>query len=798
MPTYAFNSKEVAEALADIGRQAMANNIPSEAPLGREIVVVKTPTGGIAARVGTTCTAEDCTRVYVSGGDGDLSEQSDLIVPVVNMTDQNLDGDEFVSVFRIGAFWVYDGASAGGEAAPKRVKFKLNAPLYNYPVGTPGDDGTGAATVIDPMNSGLAIGDTIQVYDFQKQFEFTQTDSIGIAVKSNFDNESVNLWHVEFCTQLVKRAKIDMSGDLTPWDGITATPSATFLQSMSDWPHVLWATSRDYRTEAGTGRDTVVEGIGQPVVNLVNPHKFAAASGWAIVERRPLEAVTQDPDNQTVPYNLTQVQDWEWHIVDVEKEVAQYARTKFQSGSFILDAQGQDDYASGVNPTDMNAFQNGEPANPPDTIWAEFTDRTCYVPSDTLGWAALNKNNGKYQTIMTLSAMFGKGEPVDAVANLKGAAGELVYSDPADECGEFRHKNLINLIVFGDKSSNAICKLELNPSPDPVVDTFANASDIEVVTGVIINANGDLEMERSTIKACESAGTNQTIALTSMDVINDVYCSNNLLTKDYSTIKFLGSTVSSNTGVDLPCTNPANYNWETIFNNYVWNQDWWNVNYYDITFPYGCEPCETGCCTGGTYNGQEVTEHDCLTVGGGTSWSSSPCPTGCCTGGTYDGQDVTEYDCMTVGGGTSWSSSPCSSDCCCENVTVSQCDFGTPTSYDDGMGSSIGFTATNLVDNGDCTWTQSGNWSSNFDSSTPAGSYTLSYDDATCTWSISGTLPSPYGGTVSGSAVDCACDGTSTGSNILDIPISGTHASYMGSASYSGTVRINFTGTDCT
>ncbi len=159
MPTYAFNSKEVAEALSDIGRQAMANNMPSEAPLGREIVVVKTPTGGIAARVGTTCTAEDCTRVYVSGGDGDLSEQSDLIVPVVNMTDQNLGGDEFVSVFRIGTFWVYDGAS---EAAPKRVKFKLNAPLYNYPVGNPSDDGTGAATVIDPMNSGLAIGDTIQ------------------------------------------------------------------------------------------------------------------------------------------------------------------------------------------------------------------------------------------------------------------------------------------------------------------------------------------------------------------------------------------------------------------------------------------------------------------------------------------------------------------------------------------------------------------------------------------------------------------------------------------------------------
>jgi hypothetical protein len=794
MASYSFSSREIAETLADVGRKAMAGSALPQEPTGRETIFVKTPLNGIAARSGDVCTAEDCTRVFLSSLE--FSENDALIVPVVNTTEELVEGEIYISVTRVGVYWVFDGV-AGGEVAPKRVKFKLNAPLYNVATGF--NDGNVAATVIDPMNSGLLTGDIIQVYDFQKQFEFTQTDSIGIAVKSAYGgDDNVSIWHIESCTQLVKRALIDLSGDLAPFLE-TSVPSSTFTQSMSDWPHVLWATSRDYEDEGGRQRVSLVEGIGQPVANLKNPHNFVAASGWAIVERRPSEAVTQSPDNQINPYNVTEVQDWEWHIVDVENEVAEYVKTKFDGTNFKMDISGTNPFANGVNPTSMTAFVGNETCNPPEELWADFTtaQRVCHVPNNTLGWAYLNKNTGNYNTIMTNSALFGNGEKVKAVANLQSEAGALIVDHESD-CGKFRFKTLINMIVFGNTDSGDSCEIKLDPVPDLEVDVFAQAQDVEVVTSVAVNANGDLEMERSTIKACESTGTNQTIPLTSMDVINDVYCSNNLLTKDYSTIKFLGSTVSSSTGVSLPCTNPANYNWETIFNNYVWNQGWWNVNYYDITFPYGCEPCETGCCTGGTYDGQEVTEYDCMTVGGGTSWSSAPCPTGCCTGGTYDGQDVTEYDCMTVGGGTSWSSSPCSGDCCCENVTVSQCDFGSPTSYDDGMGSSIGFTATNLIDNGDCTWTQSGNWSSNFDSSTPAGSYTLSYDDATCTWSISGAIPSPYGGTVSGSAVDCACDGTSTGSNTLDISISGTHASFMGPASYSGTVRINFTGTDCT
>ena len=747
MASYSFSSREIAETLADVGRKAMAGALLSQDPTGRETIFVKTPLGGIAARSGDVCTAEDCTRVYLSSLE--FSENSALTVPVVNTTEELVEGEIYISVTRVGVYWVFDGGVAGGEVAPKRVKFKLNAPLYD--VATGWNDGNVAATVIDPMNSGLFTGNTIQVYDFQKQFEFTQTDSIGIAVKSYYGwADNVSIWHIESCTQLVKRAKIDMSGDVAPWDDLSGVPAATFTQSMSDWPHVLWATSRDYEGEGGRQRASLVEGIGQPVANLKNPHNFAAASGWAIVERRPSDAVTQSPDNQTNPYNVTEVQDWEWHIVDVENEVAQYAKTKFLAGSFVLDIQSGDDFASGVSPLNMDEFANNDPANPADTIWGDFTDRTCHVPSGTHGWAALNKNNGKYQTIMTLSALFGKGEVVDAVADLKGEGGDLIYSEPTLECGEFRHKNLINMVVFGDKSSTAICKLELNPVPDPIVDTFANASEIEVVTGVIINANGDLEMERSTIKACESAGANQTIALTSMDVVNDVYCSNNLLTKDYSEIKFLGSTVSSSTGVDLPCTNPANYNWETIFNNYIWNQNWYSISYYDINFPEGCFPCLTGCCTQTLYDGSTnqvypLTDSDCTATVNpspsqptdvvSVSWAEGECddpPSGGCNGTYVSG--------FSIGG------------------------FGGVS----GCSATFTQTGTALISGG--TATINGNWSGvagGMPQGSVAGTFTFTTDGTN--HSASGALPSAWGG----GTVSVSNTGTCTGT-------------YQGSASLSG------------
>ena len=193
---------------------------------------------------------------------------------------------------------------------------------------------------------------------------------------------------------------------------------------------------------------------------------------------------------------------------------------------------------------------------------------------------------------------------------------------------------------------------------------------------------------------------------------------------------------------------PSNYNWETIFNNYIYNQDWWNVSYYDITYPDGCQPCPTGCCTGGDYDGMEVTQADC--EGGGGSWSSDPCsgstPQGCCTITSDQGSTLT-YDTTTTEGfcddlvgetvifdgnaetvaSVTWTegSGPCGdgdggggdctgSDCCCGNQDVLIEAGGAPDPGQPGGGSGGGsytFTQTSGGNgDGSCNLTVSGEW----------------------------------------------------------------------------------------
>jgi len=408
-----------------------------------------------------------------------------------------------------------------------------------------------------------------------------------------------------------------------------------------------------------------------------------------------------------------------------------------------------DQYAEGnADPLQHSEFSPGDIANPPAYLWDEFTDLECHIKTDTRGWAFLDDKLGKFMTVMTGSALFGLPEVVEAVAKFDEDTEPLIRAKSGD-CGVIEHKHLLEMLVWGNPSGpsgTGGCEMT-QKMPMPEVDVFEHASDIEVVTGVIINSSGDLEMERSTIKACESPGANQTIALTSMDVVNDVYCSSNLLTKDYSTIKFLGSTVSSNTGVDLPCTNPINYNWETLFNNYISNQSWYSISYYDINFPEGCFPCPTGCCTQTLYDGSTnqvypLTDSDCTA--------------------TVDPSPSQPTDVVSV----SWSAGECG-DGDCNGTYVSGFSIG---GFGGVSGCSATFTQTGtaLISGG--TATINGNWSGvagSMPQGSVSGTFTFTTDGTN--HSASGALPSAWGG----GTVSVSNTGTCTGT-------------YQGSASLSG------------
>jgi len=114
MASYSFSSREIAETLADVGRKAMAGAPLPQEPTGRETIFVKTPENGIAARSSDVCTAEDCTRVYLSALE--FSEKSSLTVPVVNTTEEFIEGNIYISATRVGVYWVFDAASTSGSS----------------------------------------------------------------------------------------------------------------------------------------------------------------------------------------------------------------------------------------------------------------------------------------------------------------------------------------------------------------------------------------------------------------------------------------------------------------------------------------------------------------------------------------------------------------------------------------------------------------------------------------------------------------------------------------------------------
>ena len=759
MTLYGFRDRKTAENLKHIGETMNFNRQPSiRRKTGQETMSVKV-TEKIDKIDEQTKDWESGPAVEVRFGTDGVKTETKNNVTVYNTTEEDVEADTECIVVRQQQKWVIlPTAVATPTTAPKRVKFKLNDPLF---VPAAGFSGAVTATVIDPMNSTLAIGDFIQVVDYQKQFEFTQRGSIGIAIDGD-PFEAGLQWHIETCTQLITRIEIDLSGDLEPWGGYgtSGVPSATIVRSMSAYPDILWATTNIDESE-GTTRN-VNEGIGALVDELRNPLGIVAASGKAVAERRPIQAQVQDEDNQSVPYTVAK-QAWYWAIVSCENEVADWARTRYNGTNFVLEIINDDDYSGGVDPTTMTSFTNLEISNPPAKLWNSFTARRCHVAPDEEGWAFLNKTKGKYMTMMTASSLYGLGEIVDVVADLKSEESQLV--DNGTECGTIKYKTLTNVVVFGTDSSTSSCQMKLDPQPDIEVDVFDGASDAEVVTGLAIDGNGDLEMVKVTIKACTTPTNNVVLPLNQMDVVTDVSCGANGLTKSYKTVKYLGSELQSGGPVELPCTNPNNYDWEYIFNNHVYHEDWWNVNYYDITFPEGCDPC--------------------------------PEPTGCCTATAYpNGQDgITQADCEAETGYVSWTEGECGGEPtnCCDTLTVSQCDFGDPNTYTSGSGD-IGHTQLSINPLGGCAWTVSGNWMSNFNGSTPFGTYSLTYDQASSTWSINGSVPSPYGGTVSGSLVREAC--TIQNNTVIDIPVSGTHLDFSGSSvPYNGTVRVAFTQT---
>ena len=718
MTLYGFRDRGTAENLKYIGETMNFQRNPGVTrKTGREVRIAK-----VSETIDAVANEEwsSGAAVIIERKQDGTKEETTNNITLFNTTEEDLVADQEVTVIRQGEKWITlpGGASTPAEA-PKRVKFKLNDPLWTIVAGS---SGSVTATVVDPMNSGLTIGDQVQVTDYQKQFEFTQRNSVGIAYQANPFSAGTQ-WHIETCTQLVTRMEINLGGDLAPWDGVGGVPASTIVRSMSAYPDVLWATNNV--DEGGETITTVSEGIGANVDQLRNPLGFAAKAGTAVVERRPIQAQIQDEDNQTLPYTVA-AQAWYWAIVSVQNEISDWARTTYNGTDWELQVIANFDHAGGLSPVEMVRFANGRISNPPQKMWNAFktAQRACHIAANEEGWAFLDKSRGEFVTMMSSSSLYGLGEVLDVVANFESENSQLI--DNGSECGTIKYKTLTNVVVFGTDSSLSSCQMKLDPQPDLEVDVF-NGGTQDVLTSIEIDEDGNLKMNTETIKACSTGSGSTVLPLPEMDVVNNVYCSGDSLVKDYKTIKFLGKEIAGNTAVQID-TSCIDIDYTQIVNYPTVPY----IDYYDIFWPVGCDPCGdpvVGCCTGGTYDGTDVTESECLNAGG-TSWSSTPCG----GGGSCDGDTVTTFE---IGG------------------------FGAT-----GCSATFSMIGTATLSGGSATI--SGEWSGlamSFPVSNVAGTFTLTHDGTN--YSATGTLPSNWGGgtvTFSGTG---SCTGTWSGSATL-------------------------------
>jgi len=568
-------------------------------------------------------------------------DHNDATIPIWNPFEQTYAVDEIITVLKGETCFFVVSEKTEPEPGAKRVKFKLTEPLCKS--GSL-QSGFADALVIDPMNSGLAVDSQITVWDYKKQFTTSQASAIGIATKNDPYGEGQQ-WHIEECEQLVNEIEGELDGSIGPW--MVTNPDITSISASSTWPYLQW-----YGEESEGG----------DVSGAKNTRRFTAGNGpdgnpqVATAKRVIPDAYLPDPDNQTAPYTLEPLTP-EWDITSVKYPTARWSQTLYSNstGTFNLDTS---QYAEGYSPDLHSDIANGDPADPPPGIKNEFDPFVCNVPDNTAGWAFLDDSTGDYVTIATASSLFGAPTKISAVAKIEGTESDKLI-DNEGNCGVIEHELLLNALVWGDVNGNGTgCRLE-NITPKPEVDVLADASDIEVVTGVIINGDGNLEMQKSTIKACDSPATNDILTANSMDVVNDVYCSGDSLTKDYKTIKFFGSVENSQSGVaiDTSCIDIDYY--QITYPTYPY------IDYYDIIWPDGCDPCpsaDEGCCTI-TYNDgkpqadfEGVSEGWCDTEAlrsdvASTSWSSGPCSGGggACEGGTISNFQMSGLD--NSGGG---------------------------------------------------------------------------------------------------------------------------------------------------
>ena len=785
---YGFNSKEIAEELKRQGEAGLRGVPVSNRAIGNEIRIVK-----LTEDVDPSGTTEEnsvegpyTANEQFFGSDSLVLEEEDTPVEmdVYNYSDESYSEDDIVTVTRWREAWVIT-SQKDNEWIQFRLKSGWNASESQVGVG----QGTGCstATILASSNAGkLPAGAEVRVYDYKRMFQL----AVGSQEHTNFSGGSIG-WAtrvktpdggerflVTQCTQKINQYKCTFENATCCGlfgEAVTVKP----VEPTSVWPFI------DPDPSISSGTETL---------QAFNTHGLAANSKdkekhvYIRFEQTP--NATQTPSNTSAPYlppsdvGISPIEG-RWVIYDVEEPVAQYVTCSWNGETW--DFSRDLDVFDGFVPEEDYTLEIEHPSSL--NLLGEQTFGGPCLQVGTVGLARIDRTGStgkkiKYFVIMTSSSLAGEAQQASLVGTLtpsNDTPSEMLVT--VDKC-DLYYKRVGKAFIFGSPAETADCEL----SEEEVTQPFTNWNNLDVVE-TIVDVDGELKMQKKNIKVCYALPiADEPLPTATQDVVTDIACGVEGLEKSYRTLKFIGSSTGGADQVQLPCTDPNNYDWQYIFNNHVYPETWWNVSYYDITWPDGCEPCGTlGCCNYTDANGnpaqESLTQADC-SLKSQSTWdgANETCPAGnigCCT--LLDGQGGT----ISQEDGLLWAE--CQADFTTEPTAVnwtwvegscpaSPCEGGTISNFSmSGLlgNDGIGTCYADFTQVGTATIDSSGNATINgtwggYNGSTlqsQVGSITLSTNGTNWTWT--GDISWLSGVTVTGSHNGAGCaDGSGLCSSV--------------------------------
>jgi len=335
-----------------------------------------------------------------------------------------------------------------------------------------------ALSMDDMLHAGGSVG--YAVYTYETRDDYFQCDTG--CTQSNA--VCYPRYEVEQCTQTVNRMRVQIDRyddyprgeDVNEVKSLRVYPDQSFA---SQWPYV------DFPKDVEVIPDPE-GGTAEYRIDVKNPHRFSATSGWAIVERVSFPSRLQNADNRCVPYvGGLGSRSNEWHIVDVENPIARWICANYQesTGTWVYSIGN---FYEGVNPSPYFEDPNNGGVGINDSIRTMPCTPIDCLANGQPGVGFWNPNSQEYFITTTISAMYGQAIPYEVVGVPYTDGQESNLIGYGEDC-DLNYKTRRNVRIFGNEEACDVTEAVNTSTP--------SLAEVEVV----------VDVERKSMYMCHNA-----------------------------------------------------------------------------------------------------------------------------------------------------------------------------------------------------------------------------------------------------------------------------------------------------